>query len=232
MGTSCVATSACCLLPYCCAFPGRFASIFSTPSHQVVADCNQVPPKPFPLQAQLAQPLLLHYVVQPRPSWWCLPHPLQHVHTCLVLRNWTQHSRCIRTVSLDLQVVRFLMQLLAFLAARALASTRSASPPGPFLQRCFPTGQWSPRTGASGCSSRARGFAFAFVPLRDVPPASFLQPVELLWGEDHCEHTAEQEGLKWKQGGHTVNAQCGIVVSHLHIQGKASSMTGMELVTI
>lgn len=90
VGISCVATSVCCLLPYCCALLGRFASIFSTPSPQAVADCNKVRPKPFLLQAQqdqLAQPLLVHYMVQTQPSWWLLLHPLQYVHVCLVLRS-------------------------------------------------------------------------------------------------------------------------------------------------
>lgn len=128
-----VTASVCCLLPCCCACP-RKSSIFSAPSHQVVADCSEVPLKPL-LQApqlQLAQPLLIHYVLQPRPSQWPLLDPLQYVHVCLVLRSpeldpglkdcLTSAEQRARTISLDLQATSFLMQprtLLVFLAARA-----------------------------------------------------------------------------------------------------------------
>lgn len=74
-----------------------------------------------------------------------------------------------------------------------------------------------------------QGFAFAFVPLHDVPTSQFLQPVELLWPlwTHHWTRGVEMETKR----SH-VNSQCGIVESHLHIQAKENLMTGMELMTI
>lgn len=234
--------SICCLLPCCCASP-RKISIFSAPSHQVVADCNEVPLKPSLLQAPqapLAQPLLIHYVLQPRPSRWPLLDPFQYVHVCLVLRSpeldpglkvcLTNAEQRERTISLNLQATSFLMQprtLLVFLAARAhcwlivnfsartfsakMLSNWSMTIPywcmglfllGPGLCMCLCTTSWHSHQ--------------PFSPACWAPLHAALPPLQRQDRSEHnTQHTAEQEGLKWKQGGHTVNVRRGIVESHL-----------------
>jgi len=129
-----------------------------------------------------------------------------------------------RTISLDLHVMSFLMQLLAVGFPCCEGSLLAH---GQLLHQdlfCKDAVQL-----INGYSVLVRGVIhprcralhlplYRFMTLPVARSSSLLSSSAShppLWGWAHDEHTAEQEGLKWKQGGHTVNARCGIVESHL-----------------
>lgn len=172
----------------------EFGSIFSSPSHLVVANCNKAPLRPSLLQTQQAQ------LAQPPPHTLCAPAPGPSwwIHSsmfmCLLLKSpeldpgpkvcLTSAEQREGTISLDLQAMSLLMQprtLLVFLAAMAHCWLVAN-----FSTRTFSAVQLAndhhgiPKPQPWGYSCQEPGFVFAFVSLHDVPMSWFLQPVELL----------------------------------------------------